>query len=93
MADKPRMTDAEWSEYSRRHDELLAKCKPCPFCGGREYTSLEIEHNKDIDEFNGSVMCGNCQADGPWVCQPLEADAQRQAVELWNRRGGQDGRK
>jgi Lar family restriction alleviation protein len=86
MADRPRMTDAEWSEYSRRRAELLAKCKPCPFCGGSEYLSLEIVDHQDGYGFSGALACLKCQAYGPWAVDPIEATAERQAVELWNRR-------
>ena len=74
---------------------IAAKCKPCPHCGHTEFgtPSMEIEYNDETMTFNGSVTCWGCFADGPWVSRPLEEDALREAVELWNRRVGQDGRK
>ena len=62
----------------------IANPKPCPFCGNvpcGPYDDLAAFARMD----GGSVMmeCGDCRAIGP------EGKSCKDAIDLWNKRGGQ----
>lgn len=78
-------------------DEL----KPCPFCGG-DNIGYSVKGAKDYPFWYVAMYCKTChcygartratvQIDG-WIGRraiEASADAKAQAIELWNRRAGE----
>lgn len=63
-----------------------AKLKPCPFCGS---TDLLPSFYAGNDEIELGVACDSCNAEGPTVTFPKEADrteAIKRAHAAWNER-------
>ena len=72
---------------------MMAKLKPCPFCGGKPY--LETHHRAFINAQTTKVAfvrCRSCEARTQrfelrdFGCTSNSAKANEKAIEAWNRR-------
>ena len=62
---------------------MIAKLKPCPFCGGDHVRQLVDGTRPQMPDRHVEsfwVECSNCDTEGP-VC-----DTEVEAVERWNER-------
>lgn len=64
--------------------ERMNALKPCPFCGG------EAEINANYSEEKVFVFCKKCKSKGAVVLSCIDYSARDKAVEMWNRRMGEN---
>jgi len=57
-----------------------SEIKPCPYCGAHEDSWTDVGQSSYTDKWQ--TVCLRCGARGPW------ADSRDEAIELWNRRVG-----
>lgn len=58
---------------------MMAKLKPCPFCGGKARLVYSMPYN--------AVQCTKCKTWGNTIVDSYEqADGKSEAIEAWNRR-------
>lgn len=63
-----------------KKDELLAKTRPCPFCGGLDLAISEVMYAEGTDEFFIECKRDECEAYGPSASDP------EGALDRWNDR-------
>lgn len=94
------MTELKPSEKRKLVEtELRKSMKPCPHCGGRPYLETssrawekDAETEKEQSFRVSFVRCMNCKARGGMVKvsdygkTSRSIEAEKKAVELWNRR-------
>lgn len=64
----------------------LMKLKPCPFCGGEAFMESWIARKG----FEANVHCNSCSAMVYTITYDFEEQAEKNAIEQWNRREPMD---
>lgn len=66
---------------------MSTELKPCPFCGGKAGLTSFFHEERQHYPFYGEVICLKCQASvGSTGFSKTAEEAERKAMEAWNRR-------